>query len=97
MNAVEFLKKQKRMCKSFDGKSCFDCRLFERCLATSDGLDFDEEEVVRIVEEWEEEHPILTNSNVFEDTFGISVKHLWDMNYPSMIKWQNTEFDKEKS
>ena len=64
MNAVEFLKKQKRLCKSFEDCSCHDCPLFEMCFTTSDELDFDEEEVVRIVEEWAEKHPIRTNGAV---------------------------------
>lgn len=74
MNAVEFLKLQKRICKQFGDSSCPDCPLYGQCLTTSTNLDYDEEETVRIVEEWDKEHKLRTN--------GDAITQMLDENLP---------------
>ena len=64
MNAVEFLKLQRRICKQFGDSSCPDCPLYGQCLTTSTNLDYDEEDVVDIAETWAAEHPLRTNGDV---------------------------------
>lgn len=64
MNAVEFLKLQKRICKQFGDSSCPDCPLYGQCLTTSTNLDYDEEDVVDIAETWAAEHKLRTNGDV---------------------------------
>ena len=67
MNAVEFLKLQKRICKQHENDTCFDCPLNDHCILSSTDLDYDEEETVKIAEEWAEEHPIRTNGNALKE------------------------------
>lgn len=64
MNAVEFLKLHKRICKHHENDTCFNCPLNDHCLLSSTDLDYDEEETVRIVEEWAAEHKLRTNGDV---------------------------------
>lgn len=64
MNAVEFLKLQKRICKHHENDTCFNCPLNDHCLLSSTDLDYDEEETVRLAEEWASEHKLRTNGDV---------------------------------
>lgn len=66
MDAVEFLKEQKRMCDSYD--SCFKCKLSGKCKIHE--MEFDKmKDAVSIVEEWskEHQHPVKTNRDVLID------------------------------
>lgn len=74
MNAVEFLKLQKRICKHHENDTCFNCPLNDHCLLSSTDLDYDEEETVRLAEEWEKEHPLRTN--------GDAITQMLDENLP---------------
>lgn len=71
MDAVEFLKKQKRICDSHD--SCFKCQLKGKCDISV--IKFDKiKDCVNIVEQWSKEHHIKTNRDALidlvEDHFG---------------------------
>ena len=58
MDAVTYVREQRRLC---DGHStCIECPLdkFENCAYA------DPEEVVKIVEKWSKEHPLVTNGKV---------------------------------
>ena len=66
MNAVEFLKLQKRICKHHENDTCFKCPLNDHCILSSTDLDYDEKEAVRIAEEWGKGHPIRTNGDVIK-------------------------------
>lgn len=65
MDAVEFLKEERRMCEFF-GKTCVKCpfRDTRRCAIL---LETDEEleKTVAIVERWSKEHPRKTRQSVF--------------------------------
>lgn len=69
MNAVEFLKEERRMCEFF-GKTCVKCpfRDTRRCAIL---LESDEEleKTVAIVEQWSKEHPVKTRQSVFLKQF----------------------------
>ena len=65
MEALEFLKERKRMCRSF-GESCTGCPCEEiRCVITSDLSDDDDKQVVAVVEQWSKEHSRKTRQSVF--------------------------------
>lgn len=65
MNAVEFLKEERRMCESY-GENCVKCPFCDtrRCTIL---LEADEEleKTVAIVEQWSKGHPINTRQSVF--------------------------------
>lgn len=63
MNAVEFVRLQKRICQHHENDTCLDCPLYDHCLSSNLDLDFDEEETVRLAEEWAAEHPLRTNGD----------------------------------
>ncbi|MBR3360895.1 MAG: hypothetical protein IKG39_06125 [Lachnospiraceae bacterium] len=65
MDAVKFLKERERMCESF--KTCDGCSFNHHC---SDFMGEYAEEAVRIVEQWSNEHPIMTNLMKFKEVFG---------------------------
>lgn len=58
MDAIEFLRDFRRMCRSY-GNTCDYCKLDGGGCSFSD-CDCNQEEVVRIVEEWAKEHPVKT-------------------------------------
>lgn len=64
MDAVEFLRERKRMCKSY--KNCDGCPFVEGLCAISD-IPSDEERksVIATVEQWSKEHPRKTRQSVF--------------------------------
>lgn len=64
MNAVEFLKLQKRICKTYENTTCGECPLCDHCLISNFDLDYDEKETVRLAEDWAEGHPLRTNGDV---------------------------------
>ncbi len=65
MEALEFLKERKRMCRSFGG-SCTECPCEKiRCVITSNLSDDDYKRVVAVVEQWAKEHPRKTRQSVF--------------------------------
>ena len=79
MNAVQWWEEAERMCKNY--KSCNDsCPAYGNygCKLKPYALDFDPDEVVRIVEEWSKAHPIQTNAQKFEEVFG-SISLLYEM------------------
>lgn len=61
MDAVEFLKKQVRMCKYYNG--CDGCPIQKEC------LDTDPEEMVDAVEQWSQFHPQKTIIQDFFEKF----------------------------
>lgn len=65
MEALEFLKERKRMCRSFGG-SCKGCPCEKvRCALNSLTSDDDYKRIVAAVEEWSAAHPRKTRQSVF--------------------------------
>ena len=65
MEALEFLKERKRMCRSFGG-SCTGCPCEKvRCALNSLTSDDDYKRIVAAVEEWSAAHPRKTRQSVF--------------------------------
>ena len=77
MDAVEFLKENDRMCKTFDSCSGKDggemCELYvksnERGLSCVDYATTYPEEAVKIIEKWAKEHPKKTRQSEFLKMF----------------------------
>ena len=68
MDAKEFIRERNRMCRAY---ACGDCPLNETgCTIT----DLNVDELVDIVEKWSKEHPMMTNAEKFEKTFGLKIK-----------------------
>lgn len=64
MEALEFLKERRRMCKLH--RTCVECPLDEaKCTISSRTSDEDYERAVAIVELWSKEHPRKTRQSVF--------------------------------
>ena len=65
MDALEFLKAERRMCASFDG-GCVKCPLGDTgcCIIIGD-TDSELEKEVATVEQWSKDHPIKTRQSVF--------------------------------
>lgn len=68
MDALEFLKERKRMCKSYKG--CKGCRL-ERgnCGLSTSTSDEEYERISAAVEQWSKEHPRKTRQSVFLEQY----------------------------
>ena len=65
MEALEFLKERKRMCRSFGG-SCKGCPCEKvRCVINAHVSDDDYKRIVAMVEEWSAVHPRKTRQSVF--------------------------------
>ena len=65
MDALEFLRERKRMCKSF-GTSCDGCPLNgSRCTDINSMNDGDLERILVKVEQWSKGHPRKTRQSVF--------------------------------
>lgn len=64
MDAVEFIRERKRMCKSYKG--CKGCPL-ERgnCGLSTNTSDEEYERIIAAVEQWSKEHPRKTRQSVF--------------------------------
>ena len=77
MDAVEFLKENDRMCKTFDSCSGKDggemCELYvksnEKGLSCADYATTCPEETVKIIEKWAKEHPRKTRQEKFLEMF----------------------------
>ena len=67
MDAVEYIKADKRLCHSYE--SCIGCPLANGLCDPNN----DPEEHVAIVEAWAKEHPLITNAQKFAEVFGIEV------------------------
>ena len=69
MDALEFLRERKRMCKSF-GLSCDGCPLkFATCSSSSYLADETYEKNIATVEQWSKEHPRKTRQSVFLEQY----------------------------
>ena len=69
MEALEFLKERKRMCRSFGG-SCTGCPCEKvRCALNSLTSDDDYKRIVAAVEEWSAAHPRKTRQSVFLEQY----------------------------
>lgn len=91
MDALDFLRERKRMCKSF-GTSCDGCPLHGHpCTSISCINDGDCERLLVEVEQWSKEHPRKTRQSVFleqypncmmgdDDVVGTCPRHV-DKNY----------------
>ena len=65
MEALEFLKERKRMCRSF-GESCEGCPLEgTKCVVSRIVPDEDYKRIIATVEQWSKEHPRKTRQDVF--------------------------------
>ena len=70
MDALEFFKGRKRMCRCYEG--CIGCPLEETgCASVVSSLtsDADYMRIVATVEQWSKEHPIKTRQSVFLKMF----------------------------
>ena len=95
MDAVKFLKAKQRMCDTYYDGDCKGCPLepapeYGGYVSCEQFTEEDPDEVVLNVEEWEQDHPIVTNAMKFEEVFGTlsPVAKLinerpkwWDMEY----------------
>ena len=69
MEALEFLKERKRMCRSFGG-SCTGCPGEKvRCVINAHVSDDDYKRIVAMVEEWSAAHPRKTRQSVFLEQY----------------------------
>ena len=69
MEALEFLKERKRMCRSFGG-SCTGCPCEKvRCVINAYVSDDDYKRIVAAVEEWSAAHPRKTRQSVFLEQY----------------------------
>lgn len=69
MDALEFLKERKRMCKSY-GIYCGECPLKEAtCILSSEVSDEVYEKIIATVEQWLKEHPLKTRQSVFLEQY----------------------------
>lgn len=68
MDALEFLKERKRMCKSQE--ACVGCPL-ERshCVFSTSTPDEEDEKSIAAVEQWSKEHPRKTRQSVFLEQY----------------------------
>lgn len=65
MDALEFLKEERRMCNSFD-TGCVKCPLGDiGCCVSPEETDEEFEKEIAIVERWSKEHPRKTRQSVF--------------------------------
>lgn len=68
MDALEFLKERKRMCKCY--KHCEGCPLEElNCALNATDSDEDNEQVIAAVAQWSREHPRKTRQSVFLEQY----------------------------
>lgn len=68
MEALEFLKERRRMCKLH--RTCVECPLDEaKCTISSRTSDEDYERAIAIVELWSKEHPRKTRQSVFLEQY----------------------------
>ena len=92
MDAIEFLKEKDRMCKAYNKNNCEGCPFEENeqgihhtlCAFKLDMLEPDE--YVLTVQDWSENHPVLTNRMKLKEVFGINSPLLiadsfWDLPY----------------
>lgn len=68
MDALEFLKERKRMCKSYE--KCKGCPLERGICSFSSTLPYrDCERIIATVEQWSKEHPRKTRQSVFLEQY----------------------------
>ena len=68
MDAIEFAKEQKRMCKSYT--TCGDCPFVGgSCVIENAISDEDCKRIVTTVEQWSKEHPRKTRQSVFLEQY----------------------------
>ena len=68
MEALEFLKEQKRMCNAYSNSynGCWDCPLVDsHCIVNHLASDEDNKKTVDVVEQWSKDHPRKTRQSVF--------------------------------
>ena len=70
MEAIEFLKEYRRMCKSRTG--CIGCPLEKTGCSIPDSTVERLQEIIRVTEQWNKEHPVMTNAQKFEEVFGFN-------------------------
>lgn len=69
MDALEFLKEERRMCNSFD-IGCVKCPLGDiGCCVSPEETDEEFEKEIAIVERWSKEHPRKTRQSVFLEQY----------------------------
>ncbi len=66
MDAVEFFKTQKRMCKAVN--NCENCPLYEGCDCENSSF-VNPYRAVAVVEKWAKEHPVVTRQDKFLEIF----------------------------
>lgn len=93
MDAIKFLKEQKRMCKYFE--TCADCPLGKEnntseVFCDDFMLEFPEK-TVKIVSDWSDNNQPITNGTKFLQVFGITI-------YDALatLNWTNDEYKEIK-
>lgn len=68
MDALEFLKEHKRMCKLYE--TCRGCPLKGiKCNLNSGASDKEYEKIIAVVEQWSREHPRRTRQSIFLEQY----------------------------
>lgn len=99
MDAVKFIKTKNRLCKIYAGPcTCKGCPIEETKLGKGmlcyEFINKYPEESVDIIDEWCDEHPIVTNLDKFVEIFGSSeavsaAPSWWDKEYEEPKKENN--------
>ena len=72
MDALEFFKERRRICKLYSDSynGCCECPLAEsRCVISDTASDEDLKRIVTAVEQWSKEHPRKTRQSVFLEQY----------------------------
>lgn len=78
MDALEFLKERKRMCRLY--KDCYGCPLEEECCVPITNIsDGDYQRAVDAVEQWSKEHPCKTRQSVFLERYSRALRDREDI------------------
>ena len=91
MEALEFLKEAKRKCSSTTCEVCHNESYAVLC-PLSEYPDEKLEKLVSGIEQWSEEHPIITNAWKFEEVFGLPGHRLIHSN----TQWWDEPYKKSK-
>lgn len=62
--------------------NCRDCHFDEICNAVYGGAIINACKTIEIVEQWAEQHPIVTNADKFKEVFGFDMTICWDNEFP---------------
>ena len=101
MEAIEFLKEYRRMCNSYIHRfGCDGCPLKdEQCLGTgvSNKTDGEYLTITSMVEQWNKDHPLVTNEMKFREVFGdMAVNSMLSLCTDDIREWMKQEYKERK-